>query len=349
MARTLDPTQNGHGSAPSSINSAGMVTVSAATTSDISQPSTGHKLTWREAVRQRKELLKVQGNESLARYAKQRKSRIRWITALAVVVALAFAGSFWYNYTRPSHDAAQDVTIAQLKRQVAELLAPKFPMAAAVGAAHPRVAECFSYSDQLQQDIVAILKQDCGWNGSGVANLVEIFYDPDPNLVTNVTAGGFSAVPFRVRLAGTDTVLYYVPVQQTGPATVKVLGPGSFFFQPPGFIAQGNAVDNMLTGQTNNVFQQTVTQFLSGAARLTVPGVKIPTSSNALKPVDNANVTVYQGTPTHHVVSAVVTFAGPTLDAKFTMRYAFDMYLSADGDWRVGAVGPDVNQNLTGG
>jgi len=117
----------------------------------------------------------------------------------------------------------------------------------------------------------------------------------------------------------------------------------------PGFIAVGNTVDEAMSTQPDSPIAEAITQFLAGAARYTAPGVSIPINNPALRVASASDITIYTGPKTSRVASASVTYRGPTTDATFTVRIAFQMSLASSGDWVINAIGPDTNVDLSHG
>ena len=328
----------------------GVTPVNVSTASANNQP---RDLTMRQAKDIAFARLRRKNRDAIDRYIRQDKAWHRVRTLLLVAAFAAMGVLAYQGQSKPLHQDQLKSQVRSLQKQVKTLQTTGYPVAAAVGAATPKVYDCLTYSDQLSSDQIQTLSDECGWSGHGVANLVGApYFDPDPNLMAHVVSGRYAAVPFRIHLSNAPTaLLYYVPVIQTGPTTARVFGQGGFFLSAPGFIAVNNTVNDTATqvDVSTSPIDTTINQFMKGASRYTMPGVNIPVSNASLKVSSLTDYVVYNGTATNCVASALVTYNGPTRDAQFTQRIAFKLNKPAgSADWVVEAIGPDTNTTLGG-
>ena len=305
--------------------------------------STAGELTWRRAGQIRRATIQKSGANWLGKYLRQERAKRRWITALLLALVMSLGYGIYYSVSTPNRDAEQSQQISELQTRIDELTKPVFPLDAAISVAHPAASSCLNYSDQADRKVIDALTARCGWNGTGVANMSELYYDPDPKLRAGASKGALTVIPFRGRLATGDTVLYYVPVRSVGQDQVEIAGNGAFFSTVPSLIAGDNTVDTQATGERNNPFREVLTQLVGGANRYTVPGVTISFSGNGLKAKSVDKVVIYDGSDTERIVSAEVQLEGPTAGAIFREQLAFRMVKGSDGNWLVQSFGPDVN------
>lgn len=290
-------------------------------------------------------LRKINFRKTTRRRVRRSALALAWIAAITVVIV-------YFGFPQIDHakEADQSAAIADLQRQVATLQTQPFPMGAAQSVAMPVVIKCTAYTGQAPQETLKDLKDTCGWEGQGVANLApSTGLYPDTNPALAYISGDYAAVPFRVRMLNSNVPmepqLYYVLVHKDSNGAVSPIGSGAYFMTPPTFITTGgHHASTSATPDSTNPLIQSVVQFLAGEARYTVPGVTLPMSNGSLKATASRNFVVYSGTDTSTIVTFEVQWTGPTANSTYWQQISAELAQNSDHEWRIKALGLDASQ-----
>jgi hypothetical protein len=273
------------------------------------------------------------------------RRRARWVIMILIVLVQCFLAWIYFGQPRvdKAHEAKQETRISALESANAQVAAASFPSGAATSLAWATLKQNLSYNDQAPYATVTALKDLSGWQGVGVANLGPLTHvDPDP--ARTLISGDYMAVPFSVDLINAlqpaESPLYYVLVVRSG-GTLTARNAGVFFVEPPRFIAYNNQIASS-TAAANEAITSSIQHFLAGETRYTLPNQTIAVSNGNLTPAGASDFTVYQAVGDSTIVTAKVTYKGPTKDAVFIQREAFDMRLIGP-EWRVSSLGLDAN------